>query len=109
MMAVSCTFAVENCATSLWPDSMHAAAAIPDKRKGEQVILITDYDKADRADLVAFARNHGISELAIPRKIIHVESIPVLGTGKTDYGTVQKTVEALMADELKPAATEPAE
>ena len=61
------------------------------------------------ADLVAFARNHGISELAIPRKIIHVESIPVLGTGKTDYGTVQKTVEALMADELKPAATEPAE
>lgn len=100
---------VENCATSLWPDSMHAAAAIPDKRKGEQVILLTDDAKADRADLVAFARNHGISELAIPRKIIHVESIPVLGTGKTDYGTVQKTVEALMADELKPAAAEPAE
>jgi len=99
---------VENCATSLWPDNMHAAAAVPDKRKGEQVILITDYPKADRADLVAFARNHGISELAIPRKIIHVESIPVLGTGKTDYGSVQKTVEALLADELKPAA-EPAE
>ncbi|WP_300541671.1 AMP-binding protein [Maricaulis sp.] len=99
---------VENCATSLWPDNMHAAAAIPDKRKGEQVILLTDYPKADRADLVAFARNHGISELAIPRKIIHVGSIPVLGTGKTDYGSVQKTVEAMMAEELKPAP-EPAE
>lgn len=99
---------VENCATSLWPDCMHAAASIPDKRKGEQVILLTEYDKADRADLVAFARNHGISELAIPRKIIHVDSIPVLGTGKTDYGTVQKTVEALMADDLKQMA-EPAE
>ncbi|WP_203292264.1 AMP-binding protein [Maricaulis parjimensis] len=99
---------VENCATSLWPDNMHAAAAIPDKRKGEQVILLTDYDKADRADLVAFARNHGISDLAIPRKIIHVDSIPVLGTGKTDYGTVQKTVEAMMAETPAPAP-EPAE
>lgn len=99
---------VENCATSLWPDNMHAAAAIPDKRKGEQVILLTDYDKADRADLVAFARNHGISDLAIPRKIIHVDSIPVLGTGKTDYGTVQKTVEALMAETPAPAP-EPAQ
>ena len=99
---------VENCATSLWPDNMHAAAAIPDKRKGEQVILLTDYAKADRADLVAFARNHGISELAIPRKLVHVETIPVLGTGKTDYGTVQKMVETMMADELKPAV-EPAE
>lgn len=99
---------VENCATSLWPDHMHAAAAIPDKRKGEQVILLSDYPKADRADMVAFARNHGISELAIPRKIIHVPSIPVLGTGKTDYGTVQKTVESLMAEELAPAP-EPAE
>ena len=58
--------------------------------------------------MVAFARNHGISELAIPRKIIHVPSIPVLGTGKTDYGTVQKTVESLMAEELAPAP-EPAE
>lgn len=99
---------VENCATSLWPDNMHAAAAIPDKRKGEQVILLTDYDKADRADLVAFARNHGISDLAIPRKIIHVDSIPVLGTGKTDYGSVQKTVESLMAETPAPT-TEPAE
>ena len=42
------------------------------------------------------------------RKIIHVESIPVLGTGKTDYGNVQKTVEALVAEAFKPAA-EPAE
>ena len=87
---------------------MHAAAAIPDKRKGEQIILLTDYDKADRADLVAFARNHGISDLAIPRKIIRVDSIPVLGTGKTDYGTVQKTVETMMAEDAKPVA-QPAE
>ncbi|WP_417497708.1 AMP-binding protein [Maricaulis sp.] len=89
---------VENCATSLWPDSMHAAAALPDKRKGEQIILLTEYAKADRADLIAFARNHGINELSIPRKIIHVAEVPVLGTGKTDYGRVQRMAAELMGE-----------
>ena len=96
---------VENCATSLWPDCLHAAAALPDKRKGEQIILLTEYAKADRADLIAFARNHGINELSIPRKIIHVEAIPVLGTGKTDYGKVQRMVVELMGETEAPAAT----
>ncbi|WP_417468208.1 AMP-binding protein [Maricaulis sp.] len=89
---------VENCATSLWPDSMHAAAALPDKRKGEQIVLLTEYAKADRADLIAFARNHGINELSIPRKIIHVAEVPVLGTGKTDYGRVQRMAAELMGE-----------
>jgi len=35
----------------------------------------------------------------VPKKIIKVETIPVLGTGKTDYVTIQKMVE----DELKRA------
>ena len=98
---------VENCATSLWPENSHAAAAIPDKRKGEQIILLTDYSKADRADLVAFAKNHGVTELAIPKKIVKVDSIPVLGTGKTDYGTVQRMVDEAMA-KPEPAASSPA-
>jgi len=94
---------VENCATALWPDDMHAAAAIPDKRKGEQIILLTTYPKADRADLVSFAKNHGVTELAIPKKIIIVDEVPVLGTGKTDYGRVQRTVEEAMAGAAAPA------
>lgn len=100
---------VENCATSLWPDDMHAAAALPDKRKGEQIILLTTYPKADRADFVAFAKNHGVTELAIPRKIIVVEEIPLLGTGKTDYGGVQRKVEEAMAAPRAAPAPEPAE
>ncbi|MDG2045418.1 MAG: AMP-binding protein, partial [Maricaulis sp.] len=87
---------VENCANSLWPENSHAAATLPDKRKGEQVILITDYAKADRADLVAFAKNHGVTDLAIPKKIIQVAEVPVLGTGKTDYGRVTAIVKEAM-------------
>ena len=88
---------VENCASSLWPDNMHAAAAVPDGRKGEQIILITDSPDANRADLVGFIQNHGVPELAAPRKIIQVDEIPVLGTGKTDYGAVQRLAEAELA------------
>ena len=101
---------VENCATSLWPDSMHAAAALPDKRKGEQIILLTTQKDADRASLVSFAKNHGVTELAIPKKIIVVDEVPVLGTGKTDYGRVQRTAEEAMATPAAaPAEPEPAQ
>lgn len=81
---------VENCASSVWPDNMHAAAAVPDPRKGEQIILLSDCAAINRPDLLAFAQNHGISELQVPRKVFHVPEIPLLGTGKTDYGAVSK-------------------
>jgi acyl-[acyl-carrier-protein]-phospholipid O-acyltransferase/long-chain-fatty-acid--[acyl-carrier-protein] ligase len=81
---------VENCASALWPDNMHAAVAVADGRKGEQIVLVTDAKEANRAELVAWAQNHGVPELSVPRKIVHVDHVPVLGTGKTDYGNVAK-------------------
>ncbi len=33
---------VENVAAALWPDNAHAAVAVPDGRKGEQIVLLTD-------------------------------------------------------------------
>jgi acyl-[acyl-carrier-protein]-phospholipid O-acyltransferase / long-chain-fatty-acid--[acyl-carrier-protein] ligase len=85
---------VESCASALWPDFNHAAIAIPDGRKGEQIILVTTCPDAKRTDLVGWVHNHGVQELAVPRQITIVDSIPVLGTGKTDYVKVQKSVEA---------------
>lgn len=86
---------VENCASAMWPDNLHAAVAIPDPRKGEQIILLSDAPNCDRADILAWARNHGVPELAVPRKVFHVDEIPVMGTGKIDYGAIKQTVEAL--------------
>jgi len=80
---------VENIAAALWPDNAHAAVAIPDGRKGEQIVLVTDAAEAARVDLIGWAQNHGVTELAVPRQVLTVESIPVLGTGKTDYVSVQ--------------------
>ncbi len=83
---------VESCASALWPEHNHAAIAIPDGRKGEQIVLLTTNTEASRFDLVGWAHNHGVSELAVPRRIMHAAEVPVLGTGKTDYGKVAKIV-----------------
>lgn len=88
---------VENCATSLWPENLHAAVTLPDTRKGEQIVLVTDYAQADRGDFVGFARNHGIAELAVPKRIVRVSEVPVLGTGKIDYVGVERLAKAELA------------
>ena len=63
---------------------------IPDKRKGEQVVLLTTRPNPDKSELQRWAQDHGVNELSLPRKVFHVEAIPVLGTGKMDLGKVQK-------------------
>src|SRR5262249_51411092 len=88
---------VENCASTLWRDHDHAAAVIPDKRKGEQIVLLTTFPKADRSELQRWAQDHGVNELSLPRKIFQVPAIPVLGTGKMDIGAVQKLAVQLAA------------
>jgi acyl-[acyl-carrier-protein]-phospholipid O-acyltransferase/long-chain-fatty-acid--[acyl-carrier-protein] ligase len=89
---------VENCASALWPDHAHAAVAVADGRKGEAIVLVTTNPEAARADLVIWVRDHGVPELAVPRRIIAVEDIPVLGTGKTDYVSVAKIVAQQASD-----------
>lgn len=85
---------VESCASAVWPDHGHAAIALPDPYKGEQIVLVTNNPDANRSDLVGWVQNHGVTELAIPRRIVYADEIPVLGTGKTDYGEVTKLVAA---------------
>jgi acyl-[acyl-carrier-protein]-phospholipid O-acyltransferase/long-chain-fatty-acid--[acyl-carrier-protein] ligase len=100
---------VENCAASLWPESRHAAIAAPGQRKGEEIVLVTDSPHATRADLVAFARSHGVSELAVPRRIVTVDAVPILGAGKIDYAAVERLArEQEKAAPVAQPATEPA-
>jgi len=70
---------------------------VSDPRKGEQIVLVTDAAEASRPSLLAWAQHHGVSELAVPRRILVVDAIPLLATGKTDYVTLQKMVDAAPA------------
>jgi acyl-[acyl-carrier-protein]-phospholipid O-acyltransferase / long-chain-fatty-acid--[acyl-carrier-protein] ligase len=77
--------AVETMVSSLWPEHNHVVVSLPDPRKGEQLVLVTDKPNADKASLLAQARAEGFPELWVPRAIMVVGSIPVLGSGKVDF------------------------
>ncbi len=85
---------VESCASAVWPDHSHAAVAVRDSRRGEQIVLVTTCPDAERTVLAGWVHNHGAQELAVPRRIVVVSEIPVLGSGKTDYTAIQKLAEA---------------
>lgn len=90
---------IENCASAIWPDHQHTAVALPDARKGEQIYLVTECPAAQRGRLLTWMQSHGVSELAVPKKVFLTDAIPVLGTGKTDLGAVEQlALRALEAD-----------
>ncbi len=84
--------AVEAMVSKLWPDHAHAAVTRTDERKGEAIVLVTTKADASTDALLAFARSDGMAELAVPRELRVVDSLPVLATGKTDYVNVEKMV-----------------
>jgi len=77
--------AVEEIAAKLWPDSKHAAIAVPDAPKGEAIILVTEEKAAERRPFLECAQEVGASELHVPRRFLVVEAVPLLGSGKVDY------------------------
>jgi acyl-[acyl-carrier-protein]-phospholipid O-acyltransferase / long-chain-fatty-acid--[acyl-carrier-protein] ligase len=82
--------AIETMAADLWPGVNHVAVSLPDPRKGEQIVLVTEQGNADRQALSAHAKAQGFPELWVPRAILVLEQIPVLGSGKIDYAATQE-------------------
>jgi acyl-[acyl-carrier-protein]-phospholipid O-acyltransferase/long-chain-fatty-acid--[acyl-carrier-protein] ligase len=82
--------AVEIMVQHLWPEDEHAAIALPDKRKGERIVLVTTKQPAVLDELRRYSRSFGATELMVPQDIVSVEQIPVLGSGKTDYVSAEK-------------------
>lgn len=84
--------AVEEIAGQLWPNHQHAVVSLPDPKKGEQLVLVTDNPQATRAEFSALAKELGHSELFVPKRLEIVSALPVLGTGKIDYVTIQAQI-----------------
>ena len=76
---------VEDLVAKTHPDGAHAVVAVPDPKRGEQLVLLTDSDDVTRATIATAAREAGLPEIFVPRAISRVKEIPVLGTGKVDY------------------------
>jgi len=86
--------AVEDMCTAIWPECRHAVVSIPDPKKGERLVLITDAAEATPTKIIEYAQKTGVAEMTVPRKIIKVGEVPLLGTGKTDYPAAQRIAEA---------------
>ena len=85
--------AIEALAAQLWPDAISACAALPDERKGERVVLITQHPNASRGEFAAFAKSKGASDLMVRAVVTSLPRMPLLGSGKLDYAGVKLLVE----------------
>ena len=81
---------VEHLAGKAWPDAMHAAISLPDPKKGEQIILVTTQAEATINQLTSVAT--GIAAISLPKKIIIIDTLPVMATGKINYPAVTELV-----------------
>jgi acyl-[acyl-carrier-protein]-phospholipid O-acyltransferase / long-chain-fatty-acid--[acyl-carrier-protein] ligase len=80
---------IENLIYDLWPNRHHAILSIPDAKKGEQLVLITDYKLVTRPIIIKAFREKGLSELNLPRRLYFIDNMPLLGSGKVNYIAVR--------------------
>ena len=76
---------VERLAALAAPGFVHAASSRADAAKGEAIVLFTTSSALRREQLSAAAKELGAPELSVPRDLRVLPSIPLLGSGKTDY------------------------
>lgn len=80
-----CLDLAEAIARAVSSEAQHATLAMPEAGRGEAIVLYTTDPGLTREQLAAAARQLGQPEIALPRRIIHRESLPMLATGKVDY------------------------
>ena len=100
--------AVEALAAELWPQALSVVVSLPDARKGERLVLITQQAGADRAQVLRHARLKGVTELSVPADILIVDRVPLLGSGKPDFQAAAQLAMERLANKAESAA-EPAE
>jgi len=79
---------VETLAAQLWPGALSVVSSVPDAKKGERLVLLTDAPGATRSDFLAFAKSKGATEMMVPAEVT-VGKVPVLGSGKVDFVTAR--------------------
>jgi acyl-[acyl-carrier-protein]-phospholipid O-acyltransferase/long-chain-fatty-acid--[acyl-carrier-protein] ligase len=88
--------AVEEVAGDLWPGISTVVVALPDPKKGERLVLMTEKEGATKAAFAAFAKQRGLPEIAFPGEIV-IDKVPVLGAGKIDFVSAQRMLEMRVA------------
>lgn len=85
--------AVEEIINDYIKDFPSVVTSIPDEKKGEQLVLVTEKDNINSKEMLNYFKEKLYSELWVPKKIVTVDKLPLLGTGKIDYVKVKKIAE----------------
>jgi len=67
------------------PGHDYVVVKIPDSKKGERLVLLTTDQKLTHKHLVTMAKKAHMPDLWVPREVMHLDEVPLLGSGKTDY------------------------
>jgi acyl-[acyl-carrier-protein]-phospholipid O-acyltransferase / long-chain-fatty-acid--[acyl-carrier-protein] ligase len=89
--------AVEELVQRTWPRKHHAVFSFAEARKGEELIVLTDYSEARLQSLLERARAERVSAITVPKKILITRSIPLLGNGKVDYVAARILAQQILA------------
>jgi acyl-[acyl-carrier-protein]-phospholipid O-acyltransferase/long-chain-fatty-acid--[acyl-carrier-protein] ligase len=81
---------VEEAIQEIWPDNVNALVSVPDENRGEVLVLLTERPSPDKEELRAGMAKRELPELVMPKKIIHIDAMPRIGVGKTDYQSATK-------------------
>lgn len=76
---------VEDIAKQAIPNATVAAIRLPDRKKGEKIVLFASGEAITLDEIRSFISENGFSQLLLPAEIRLIEEMPLLATGKTDY------------------------
>ncbi len=73
-----------------------AVTSVPDRRKGERLVVFHTYDQKLVKDLIRKVSDNGLPNLFIPRKdqFFSIDKLPVLSSGKLDLRTLKRMAES---------------
>jgi acyl-[acyl-carrier-protein]-phospholipid O-acyltransferase/long-chain-fatty-acid--[acyl-carrier-protein] ligase len=80
------------------PDAQHAVVSVPDAKKGEQLVMFTTDETIDARRTADALKALSTPALMVPRTVIALQELPLLGSGKTDYQTLNR----LALEQVKP-------
>ena len=87
---------IEQRVSDIWPEHRHVVCAVAHPTRGQQLVLITERPGPDLNELREALSAHGIAELARPRQLVPVGTLPILGSGKPDLRQAQALAESVL-------------
>ena len=86
--------AVEQILDKLYPQTIHAVLAVPDTRRGEKLVLLTQNEKANLEEIKKYFKEKGYNDLWTPKQVVYQRRMVLLGSGKVDYTEALKFLAA---------------